>query len=487
MPHLLCALVLAALPLPGAGAADFDQFFNDRTLRVDYFHTGHATEEVIALDRLSLEGVWAGSRKNLIDSFNLGGYYVKVYDPASGKLLFSRGFDSIFGEYKLTGPASRGIRRTYHESALIPCPRQKVRFVLEVRRNDRSLAPLFITEIDPASYSIHRDPPPEGLILVEEQVKGDPHTKVDVAILGEGYTRGEEAKFRADLRRFGAILLAAEPFKSAAESFNLRGVLLPSADSGCDEPSHGIYRRTALGASFDALGSERYLLTEDNRALREAAAAVPYDVLVIMVNQPRYGGGGIYNFFCTFVTDNQWSAYTLVHEFGHLFAGLADEYYTSSTAYNEFYPRGVEPQEPNITALLDPAALKWKDALTPGVQVPTPWEKADFDALDRAYQKVREELNATLARRLREGAPAAEINRLKAESEKKSAEHAAKVDAFLSTSAFAGQVGVFEGAGYAAEGLYRSEVDCIMFTKGSKPFCAACRRGLRRAIAHYAE
>jgi hypothetical protein len=156
-------------------------------------------------------------------------------------------------------------------------------------------------------------------------------------------------------------------------------------------------------------------------------------------------------------------------------------------AYNDFYPKGVEPSEPNITALLDPANLKWKALVTPGTPIPTPWEKRGFDEMDRAYQKVREELNARIATLMRSGAPASEVDALNEQSERLSREHAAKVDAYLAKSAFVGKVGAFEGAGYAAEGLYRPMLDCIMFTKGSKPFCNVCQDAIRRMIDHYGE
>jgi hypothetical protein len=242
-----------------------------------------------------------------------------------------------------------------------------------------------------------------------------------------------------------------------------------------------------VGATFDSLGSERYVLTEDNRALRDIAAAAPYDTVLIMVNAARYGGGGIYNAFCTFTADNQWHEYVFLHEFGHSFAGLADEYYTSSTAYNDFYPKGIEPNEPNITALLDPANLKWRDVVSPGTAVPTPWEKAEFDTLDMAYQKVRGEIGEKLAKLKREGAPAADVAAVQEESERLSREHQAKMDAYLAKSAFVGRVGAFEGAGYAAKGLYRPMLDCLMFSKGAKPLCRVCLTAMERVIAHYTE
>lgn len=481
---------LAMLAIAPAGAADlslFNRCFEDATMRIDVYHAGSAAEESVTLDRVSREGPWAGSRINLVDPFNTGNYLAEVRDAASGELLFSRGFDSYFGEYRTTGPAARGVRRTYHETVRCPFPRAPIRLALKVRQRDRTLKPLFEVEIDPAAVAVAREPLRPGVHTVTIFEHGDPHRTVDLAIVGEGYTAGQRAKFEGDARRAAEVLFAAEPFKSRRASFSVRGVLPPSAESGCDEPSHGVWRSTAVGASFDSLGSERYLLTEENRALHDIAAHVPYDLVMIMVNHTRYGGGGIYNFFSTFTVDNQWTPYVLVHELGHAFAGLADEYYTSSVAYNDFYPPGIEPTEPNITALLDPAALKWRDLVTPGTAVPTPWEKADFDAMDLAYQKVREEINGRIAGAKRGGAPAAEVEKLEQESERLSREHAARVDAYLARSAFAGKVGAFEGAGYAARGLYRPALDCMMFTKGNKPFCPVCRRAIERVIDHHGE
>lgn len=483
---VLCAGLVAGCARAQKGPS-FEDWFVDRTLRVDYYHAGDASAESVTLDRVLVQGPWAGSRAHLIDPFNLGRYAIKVYDAAGGELLYSRGFDSYFGEYKTSGPALQGVRRTYHESALLPLPRKPVRFVIEVRDRQNVLRPLFSADIDPASPAVVR----EGLVpdvrVFEVLLSGEARRKVDLTIVAEGYTAAEEAKVKADLERFAAILFKLEPYRSHRDKFNIRGVFRPSAESGCDEPSHGVFKVTSVGASFDSLGSERYLLTEDNRALRDIAAHAPTDALLIMVNHKRYGGGGIYNLFSTFTTDNQWHEYLFLHEFGHAFAGLADEYYTSEVAYNDFYPRGVEPLEPNITALLDPEKIKWKALLSPGVDVPTPWEKAEFDVMDGAYQKVRSEMNARIARLKREGAPAGEIARAEEESERLSRENAAKVDAFLRSSRFWGKVGAFEGAGYSSQGLFRPQLDCLMFTRGTKPFCKVCEAAVLRTILFYTD
>ena len=485
---LSAALVVLACGGPRvAGGPDFDAYFVDKTMRVDFFHTGHATEDLISLDRVYQQGIWAGSRVNLIDPFNLGRYFVKVYDEASGKLIFSRGFDNYFGEYKTSDAALQGVRRTYHETALVPYPLKPVRFTVKMRDRENVLRPLFSQVIDPAASTIIKESLAPGVRVYEVVKSGPPHRKVDLAFVAEGYTEAEEAKLWADLDRFAAILFTLEPYKSNREKFNIYGVFKPSAESGCGEPSHGVFKSTSIGATFDSLGSERYLLTEDNRSLRDIAAHVPYDTLAIMVNHDRYGGGGIYNFYCTFTTDNQWHEYLFLHEFGHSFAGLADEYYTSEVAYNEFYPRGVEPVEPNITALLDPARLKWAALVTPGIEIPTPWEKAEFDRMDNANQKKRSEINARIARMKREGAPPADVAKAEDEAERLSQKHAAEADAFLRKSRYWDKVGAFEGAGYSSEGLFRPQLDCLMFSKGTKPFCKVCEDAVLRMIRYFTE
>jgi hypothetical protein len=482
-------VLLLSLPAdsPTDHRASFERLFADETMRVDFYHLGNATEEAISLDRVHRQGMWAGSRVHLLVPFEVGRYVAELSEPRSGTPLFRKRFDSYFGEYRTTAPAEKGVRRTYHETVLMPFPKTKVRLAIKARQADRSHKSLLDVEIDPDSYDISRESPPEGVRVIDVRRGGDVHECVDVAIVAEGYRDADEAKLRGDLERFAGILFSQEPFAATKDRFNLRGVWKPSQEPGCDEPSRGIWKNTAVGASFDALGSERYLLTEYNRRLRDIAACAPYDALYIMVNHPRYGGGGIYNLYCTFTSDNQWSPYIFLHEFGHTFAGLADEYYTSSTAYNDFYPKGVEPSEPNITALLDPANLKWKDLLTPGAAVPTPWEKSGYDEKDLPYQKVRERLNAKIAAASRAKAPVAEVERLKAESEGLSQEHAKEMDAFLEKSRFNGTVGAFEGAGYSSKGLYRSSLDCIMFSKGTKPFCPVCQKAIRSVIDYYGE
>ncbi len=460
----------------------FNDDFVDKTMRIDYFHIGNAEEEIITIDKIYVGGVWAGSKKNLIDNFNNGRYYVKVYDLNSKKLIFSKGFDSYFGEYKTTDPAIKGKKRTYHETVLIPFPKNKIKIEFEVRGKDFELKPFFSEIIDPQDIFIIKESPMKDVEVIEVLRNGKPENMLDIVIVAEGYTKGERDKLTKDLEKFKKAFFSQEPYKSLMNKFNINCAFKPSEESGCDEPSHSIFKNTAIGATFDSLALERYLLTEDNRALRDIAGVVPYDTIVIMVNHKRYGGGGIYNLFCTFTSDNQWFEYLLLHEFGHSFAGLADEYYTSTVAYNEFYPQGIEPTEPNITALLDPKNPKWKELVTKDTEIPTQWEKEQFEKIDLELQKIRNELNSRIAKMKREGAPKTEIEKLEAEAEKLSFEHAKKVDEFLSKSKSVGKVGAFQGAGYSAKGLYRPMLDCIMFSKGKKPYCRVCEKAIREVI-----
>ena len=466
----------------------FEKYFKDQTLRIDYFHIGDAREELVTLDQLYNYGIWAGSRKNLIDAFNNGKYYIQVLDSSDKVLLFSSGFDSYFGEYQTTLEAANGIRRTYHESALIPMPKQKVIFKLLRRDKQNDLIPLYKTFIDPDDVMIIRDKILDpDLLIIDSNAKNDPHGSLDIVILGEGYTKQEENKFSADFVFFSRLLLKHPPFDRYVNSINIYGVLKPSRESGIDEPRAGIFKNTTFNFTFNSLGSERYVMTEDNRTLRDVAAHVPYDAIYVMVNHERYGGGGIQNLYCSFTSDNQWREYLFLHEFGHSFAGLADEYYTSSSSYNDFYPPGVEPYSPNITALLDPAAVKWQDLLSDGIAIPTPWEKAEYDSIDLAWQAKRREMNDEIARLKRTGADPDKIRKAERAYAVSDSTHAQRIRAYLDKSAYVGKVGVFEGAGYVSEGLYRPMLDCIMFSKTQLYFCRVCEQRVERVISHYLE
>jgi hypothetical protein len=470
-----------------AGAAsnltnDFDLYFSDATLRVDFVQFGDGTQEFVGLDRLIRQGVWAGPTRHLVDRFGYGRYAVKLVHLSTGAILFERGFDSYFGEYRTTEAARNGLARAYHNTMLVPFPLQPVRLLIERRAAGEEPEVLWSSIVDPESVEIATEPPTPGATVVQAHASSSPHRTLDIAVIGEGYRADEAALFRDDLARFASLMLSQRPYADFEDRIAIRGVHLPSAESGADEPTHGRYRSTAVGMTFNSLGSERYMLTEQNRSLRDIAAHVPYDALVIMVNHTRYGGGGIYNSYCSFTAHNEWSGYLLLHEFGHSFAGLADEYYSSDVAYSDFYPPGTEPVEANITANVDRESLKWADLVAADTPLPTPWSKERFDSVGAEFQEKRQRINAELAEAVRNGAPADEIAALEQQQQELAEETAGWTEAFLDDLEHADAVGAFEGAGYASEGLYRPMADCLMFRRGIQPLCRVCERAVVEVI-----
>jgi hypothetical protein len=433
------------------------------TMRVDYFHTGSAAEEHFSLDQVAIEGAWPGPPGRPIDDTNLGKYYFEVLDRKTNQLLYSRGFASIFGEWELTPEAKTGWR-TFSESLRFPAPSAPVQVVLKKRDRQNAFREVWSVLVDPADPMVDRSAPPPYPVWAVMQ-NGEPRDKVDLLLMGDGYTAAEMDKWHADARRLSELLFAVSPFKERRGDFNVWAIDTPAHESGVARPSDGVWRHSPLGARYDAFGSERYILDFDNPRLRRIAAAAPYEFIEIVVNDRKYGGGGIFNLYATVAADNQWTPYVFVHEFGHHFAGLADEYYTSDVAYSASSER-PEPWEPNVTA--DPKAARWAEMIAPGTPLPTPWPKAAFEADQKRIQARRREIRA-------QHRPEAEMEALFAEE--------MQLDArLLGSSQYARNVGAFEGAGYEATGYYRPQADCIMFTRDPVGFCAVCRRAIQRII-----
>jgi hypothetical protein len=443
----------------------------ERTMRVDYFHTGGPRAgETFALDRVVNDGRWPGSRTQLIDATNLGPYRVEVRDLASSRVLYSRGFASIYGEWETTAEA-RKVHRTFHESVRFPWPDSPVQVAIQKRNAANDFADVWTTEVDPGSRFVNTAPAaPTGRVwsLFEN---GPAERKVDLLVLSEGYTQAEMPKFHADVKRLVGALFAQEPFRSRRGDFNVRAMDVPSPQSGVNRPNAGLFKRTPLSAEYNVFDSERYVLTLDNRTLRNVASAAPYEFIEILVNERTYGGGGIYNDQATASVDSAYSEYVFVHEFGHHFAALADEYYTSDVAYETGTAPKTEPWEPNVTALLDPQTLKWRDLIDPGTPLPTPWPKEIFEKQSMAIQERRREIR-------KRNAPESEMDALFREQQ-------ATEEKLLKSGPFGGAVGAFEGANYEGRGLYRPQADCIMFTRDPVGFCAVCRRAIARIVDLY--
>ena len=361
-----------------------------RTMRVDYVHTGNGSAEQFALDEIVLEGDWPGRLDRAVDDANLGKYYFEVLDRRTNRVLFSRGFASIFGEWETTDEAKE-IARAFHESLRFPAPEAPVQVVVKKRDKQNAFREVWSMVVDPAAQSIDRTAPSQSNRVWAVMKNGDPQDKVDLLLLGDGYTAKEMDKWHKDARRLTDTLFSVSPFKERRSAFNVWAIDSPSEESGVARPSDAVYRRSPVRAAYDAFGSERYVLTFDNKRMREIAAAAPYEFVEIVVNDRKYGGGGIHNLYATVAADNASTPYIFVHEFGHHFAGLADEYYTSDVAYDASAAR-LEPWEPNVTA--NPKHPKWHDLIEAGTPLPTPWAKEEFEAIEKRIQTKRREIRA---------------------------------------------------------------------------------------------
>ena len=374
-----------------------------RTIRVDYVHSGGPGGEALTLDAVVSEGEWPGSRTQLIDTTGFGKYLAEVIDPASNRVLYSRGFASIYGEWETT-PEFRVKGRTFHESVRFPRPNARVRVAIKARDRQNVFQPLWEHDVDPGA-AVPSTSLGAGARLSTLFEGGPPSRAVDLLLISAGYSSAEAPKFRADAERLLNALFTLEPFKSRRSDFNVRALHVPASP---------------VQVEFSIFGLERYALTYDNRALRETAASAPYDIIEVLVNDVKYGGGGIFNQQSTVAAGHESAEYVFVHELAHNLAGLGDEY-VGSVTYETGAPVKVEPWEPNLTALHDASALKWRDLVEPGTPLPTPLSHA-------------------------------------------------------------GKVGAFEGAGYEARGLYRPEAVCIMGARTVVTFCRVCQRAINQSI-----
>ena len=420
-----CLLLLLAL-LPLMAFAQFDEWFTEASLRIDYTLTGNDKNTAFALKEMIREPYWSGSKVNLIDNLEFGNYIVKVYEPGTDHLLFSKGYQNLYGEWQTTEEASK-VTKTFDESVIVPFPKKQIEVVLYRKDWEGRLLEGLRLTVKPDDYFI-RTADNLGLPVYEAWIGNKDITKaVDIVILPEGYTQEEMGKFIKDCDFFVKSLFGYAPYDRYKNSFNVRGLMAPSQESGCTEPGAHVYKNTVMRFSFWTFDSERYCMSTDNRDIRDLAGQVPYDQIYVLVNTTKYGGGGIYNFYCSSASSNSFSGDVIIHEFGHGFAGLADEYYEDETGYGDFYNNDIEPWEPNITTLIDFDA-KWKDMMDKKTPMPTPREKK--------YERT---------------------------------------------------IGVFEGGGYESEGIYSPYMDCLMKTFKGHEFCPVCQRAIERMILYYSE
>ena len=414
-------IFLAAILLLSINAAglNFDQYFNSGSLRVDYFHSGNSEKEFISNDAMYHEPFWGGSKINLIDTFNYGHYKYEVYDSLTNSLIYSKGYSTLFGEWRYTDEAKNGWR-TFSETVIMPQPKKAVKLVFYTRLKNMEWKVLYTRYIDPSSYMIRKQDKKTQSTQIYKSGPSD--KKVDIVLIAEGYTSEQQDKFAADANRFKDYFFSWSPFNKMKDRFNIWVVPVASLEEGTDIPGKNVWRNTAFDSHFYTFGTERYINTVNNKAVRDAASNVPYDQIYILVNTNKYGGAGIFNYYSICTVDNANSEFVFLHEFGHAFAGLADEYYSSDVAVEDFYDLNYEPWEPNITTLAN-FPSKWKALVDSNTPIPTLAKEDDKDL-----------------------------------------------------------IGLFEGAGYVEKGVYRPRNECSMKSVRNNDFCPVCERAIIQMI-----
>lgn len=422
--HILFLLCLIAVS--STRAQVFADHFADKTLRVDYIFNGNASGQAICLDGVSALPTWAGRKHHLAELPLQGNGQIVMRNAASGKTIYTTSFSSLFQEWLETDEA-RNVTKGFENTFLLPYPLQPVEIeitLLDPRRNVRASMKHIVhpndvlieqkgnSHITPHKYLLHND---------------SPEKCIDVAILAEGYTLQEMQTFYEDADIACKSIFDHEPFKSMKKRFNVVAVASPSTDSGVSVPRLNEWKHTAFGSHFSTFYSDRYLTTSRVKAIHDALAGIPYEHIIILANTEEYGGGGIYNSYTLTTAHHPMFRPVVVHEFGHSFGGLADEYFYDNDVMTDTYPLDIEPWEQNISTQVDFAA-KWKDMLSENTPVPTPAEVS-------------------------ENYP----------------------------------TGVYEGGGYSAKGIFRPAENCRMRTNEYPAFCPVCQRALRRIIEFYTE
>ena len=406
----------------------------EKTLRVDYVFSGTDKATEISLERLYSFDGWAGRTVNLDRVPVKGNGQISMTDVATGKVIYMQSFSTLFQEWKTTEEATK-LRKAFENTFLLPMPSAKAAVKVELYDFFGNVCASLNHIVDPSDILIKRmkpEPAPHRYLLKS----GSPQEKIDVAIVAEGYTKEEAEQFYKDAQVAVDAILAHEPFGKYRDRFNFVAIALESKDSGVSVPREGLWKDTAVGSNYDTFYSDRYLTTSCVWKMHDALCGIPYEHLVILANTDTYGGGGIYNSYTLTTALHKDFKPVVVHEFGHSFAGLADEYYYDDQFVEYYYPDS-EPWEQNITTLFD-FESKWDDMLPKIIQIPTPVE-------GNVWEKI------------------------KAGTKPESI------------------VGVYEGAGYQSKGVYRPYPDCRMKTNAAESFCPVCQRAIARIIEFYTE
>ncbi|MCF2737343.1 M64 family metallopeptidase [Bacteroides caecigallinarum] len=406
----------------------FEEFFADKTLRADYLFTGNKKNQSVVLDELKSMDGWAGRRSNL-DKLPLSGNgQLTMVDKATGVVIYRTSFSSLFQEW-LGENEAETLSKGYENTFLMPFPKKEALVTVELFNARHEVSASFTHTVRPDDILIkkigHNNVTEHKYLLKS----GSPENCIDVVIMAEGYSRGDMQTFYSDAQKACDAIFSHSPFKENKNHFNVVAVGSESIDSGVSIPRENVWKSTAVSSHFDTFYSDRYLTSSNVNDIHDLLAGIPYEHIIILANTDTYGGGGIYNSFTLTTAHHSKFEPVVVHEFGHSFGGLADEYaYTD--APSPLYPYDVEPWEQNITTLVD-FKSKWSDMLPNGFASPT---------------KITKENHS-------------------------------------STEA----LGVYEGAGYSMKGIYRPVPDCRMRTNEAKAFCPVCQRALQRLIDFYTE
>ena len=350
-------VVLSAL---GISAQDFNSWFQDKTLRIDYIFSGNDHEQHIAVDELCQSPRWYGKRQRLAELPMEGNGQITVRDSVSGKIIYRNSFSTLFQEWK-SYPEAKTIDKSFENVFLVPMPKRTVKVTLDLRDNRRQISASLTHVVNPNDILIRHIGEKGVNPYVYLQKAADTTRCIRIAYVAEGYTKAEMPKFLEDARRAMGYLFSYEPFKSSRNRFSLVAVESPSVDSGVSIPRKGIWKNTALLSNYDTFYSERYLTTLHLKRLHDCLAGIPYEHIIVLVNTERYGGGGILNSYDLCAAHNSTFRPVVVHEFGHSFAGLADEY-AYDTEEVPMYPHDVEPWEKNITTKVDFKG-KWENLI----------------------------------------------------------------------------------------------------------------------------
>lgn len=402
----------------------------DKTLRIDYIFSGTDKTQEISLDEMSTFEGWAGRRVNLDKVPVKGNGQIFMKDALTGEMLYRQSFSTLFQEWQTTEEATR-VRKSFENVFLLPMPSAKAVVTIEIYGFRGGVSASMTHEVDPSDILIRKtdpQPAPHRYLLKS----GTAEDCIDVAIVAEGYTADEAELFYKDAESAVNAILAHAPFDAYRDRFNFVAIALPSEDSGVSVPGEGVWKKTALGSHFNTFYMDRYLTTLRLRQMHDRLCGIPYEHIVILANTETYGGGGIYNSYTLTTAHHSAFEPVVVHEFGHSFGALADEYYYDDQFVEYYYP-DCEPWEQNITTLYD-FDSKWDDMLPKRISIPTPPAEGD------------------IWKSFHDGTDPSSL------------------------------IGVYEGAGYQSKGVYRPFPDCRMKTNAAEGFCPVCQRAIARII-----